>query len=35
MLLKTIKEDGLENCIEGMQKPGIVDEYVQAWRFQI
>ena len=35
MLAKTIQEDGLEICTEGMQKPRTVDEYVQAWRNQI
>ena len=34
MLAKTIEEDGLEICTEGMQKPRTVDEYVQAWRNQ-
>jgi hypothetical protein len=29
MLAKTIEEDGLEICTEGMQKPRTVDEYVQ------
>jgi hypothetical protein len=32
---KTIKEEGLEICTEGMQKHRTVDEYVQAWRIQI
>jgi hypothetical protein len=32
MLAKTIKEDGLEICSEGMQKPRSLDEYIQAWR---
>jgi hypothetical protein len=32
MLAKTIKKDSLEICTEGMQKPRIIDEYVQAWR---
>jgi hypothetical protein len=35
MLAKTIEEDGLEICTEGMQKLRIVNEYVQAWRNQI
>ena len=35
MLMKTIEEDGLEICTEGIQKPRTVDEYVQAWRNQI
>jgi hypothetical protein len=35
MLAKTIEEDGLEICTEGMQKPRTLDEYVQAWRNQI
>ena len=34
MLAKTIEEDGLEICTEGMQKPRTVDEYVQTWRNQ-
>jgi hypothetical protein len=32
MLAKTIEEDGLEICSEGVQKPRTIDEYVQAWR---
>jgi hypothetical protein len=35
MLAKTIEEDGLEICTEGMLKPRTLDEYVQAWRNQI
>jgi hypothetical protein len=35
LLSKAIKEDSLEICTEGMQRPRIVDEYVQAWRNQI
>jgi hypothetical protein len=35
MLAKTIEEDGLEICTEGIQKPRTIDEYVQAWRNQI
>jgi hypothetical protein len=35
MLAKTIEEDGLEICTEGMQKHRTIDEYVQAWRNQI
>jgi hypothetical protein len=35
MLAKTIEEDGLEICIEGMQMPRTIDEYVQAWHNQI
>jgi hypothetical protein len=35
MLTKTIEEDGLEICTEGIQKPRTIDEYVQAWRNQI
>jgi hypothetical protein len=32
ILAKTIEEDGLEICSEGVQKPRTIDEYVQAWR---
>jgi hypothetical protein len=32
LLAKTIEEDGLEICSEGVQKPRTIDEYVQAWR---
>ena len=35
MLAKTIEEDDLEICTEGMQKPRTIDEYVQAWHNQI
>jgi hypothetical protein len=35
MLAKTIEEDGLEICTEGMQKHRTIDEYVWAWRNQI
>jgi hypothetical protein len=35
MLAKTIEEDGLEICSEGMQMPRSLDEYIQAWRNQI
>ena len=35
MLAKTIEEDDLEICTEGMQKPRTIDEYVQVWRNQI
>ena len=35
MLAKTIEEDDLEICTEGMQKPRTIDEYSQAWRNQI
>jgi hypothetical protein len=35
MFAKTIEEDGLEICTEGMQKHRTLDEYVQAWRNQI
>jgi hypothetical protein len=35
MLAKTIDEDNLEICSEGMQKPRTIGEYVQAWRNQI
>jgi hypothetical protein len=31
LLLKTIKEDGLEISTKGIQKPATIDEYVQAW----
>jgi hypothetical protein len=35
LLAKAIDEDSLEKCTESMQKPRIVDEYVQAWHNQI
>jgi hypothetical protein len=32
LLLKAIEEDGLEICIEGMQKSKTIDEFVpKAW----
>jgi hypothetical protein len=35
LLTKAIEEEGLDICIEGMQKHRTIDEYVEAWRIQI
>ena len=35
LLAKAIDEDGLEMCIESIQKPRTIDEYVQAWHNKI
>ena len=35
MLANTIEEDGLEICVEGMQKHRTMYEYFQVWRNQI
>ena len=32
---KAIEDEGLEICIESMQKHKTIDEYIQAWHIQI
>jgi hypothetical protein len=35
LFLKSIKEDGLEIDMDGVEKPRTIDVYVQAWHNQI